>query len=272
MCFGKPPRWTRKGTVKWKLFFFFPFLLYLLTSSHLSFRGKVGGSPRRYYTLNAQKRSQLHFTSRHTRTSYAAKDEGGKKEGEKTTTTEKYNIRLSFYLLFFFWIHWNVRAQASTRSGFHLEKRKTSVIQTGNMVKNGVAYGISCGVYVGAVGLFIGFCFLFPKIADRFCRPRDPENGGEQYKVYGTELWQTSEYTRVERIQFRRYYRAQLCFTAANCKKKKETPWLFFLSIAFSCIGLMWSRSESSLTRFGSFVFPFSLSFFFFWWRLFADK
>ena len=81
--------------------FFFPFLLYLLTSSHLSFRGKVGGSPRRYYTLNAQKRSQLHCTSRHTRTSYAAKDEGGKKEGEKATTTEKYNIRLSFYLLFF---------------------------------------------------------------------------------------------------------------------------------------------------------------------------
>ena len=83
-------------------FFFFPFLLYLLTSSHLSFRGKVGGSPRRYYTLNAQKRSQLHCISRHTRTSYAAKDEGGRKEGEKTTTTEKYNIRLSFYLLLFF--------------------------------------------------------------------------------------------------------------------------------------------------------------------------
>ena len=99
--FWKAASLNEKRHSQMKALFFFPFLLYLLTSSHLSFRGKVGGSPRRYYTLNAQKRSQLHCTSRHTRTSYAAKDEGGKKEGEKTTPTEKYNIRLSFYLLFF---------------------------------------------------------------------------------------------------------------------------------------------------------------------------
>lgn len=98
--FWKAASLNEKRHSQMKALFFSPFLLYLLTSSHLSFRGKVGGSPRRYYTLNAQKRSQLHCTSRHTRTSYAAKDEGGKKEGEKTTTTEKYNIRLSFYLFF----------------------------------------------------------------------------------------------------------------------------------------------------------------------------
>lgn len=55
------------------------------------------------------------------------------------------------------------------------------------MVANGVAYGIACAAYVGAAGLFIGFCFLFPKIADRCCRPRDAENSGDQYKVYDTE-------------------------------------------------------------------------------------
>lgn len=56
------------------------------------------------------------------------------------------------------------------------------------MLNNGVAYGIACGAYVGAAALFVGFCFLFPKIADRCCRPREPENNGDQYKVYGTEV------------------------------------------------------------------------------------
>jgi hypothetical protein len=56
------------------------------------------------------------------------------------------------------------------------------------MISGGVAYGISCGAYVGAALLFAGFCFLFPKIADRCCRPRVDANAGDQYKTYGAEV------------------------------------------------------------------------------------
>lgn len=56
------------------------------------------------------------------------------------------------------------------------------------MVSNGAAYGIAVAAWVCAAGLFVGFCFLFPKIADRCCHPQAREGTGEQYKTYGAEV------------------------------------------------------------------------------------
>lgn len=48
-------------------------------------------------------------------------------------------------------------------------------------LSDGALYGVCCAIYVGLVAIWIGFTFLYPKLADRFMTP--PKSNA--YKVNG---------------------------------------------------------------------------------------